>query len=161
MTSKLIIAVLLQIAGVAVIFAEILIPSAGILAIIALGLLGYSLFYIFSSLSMTVGIVFLIADAIIIPIALIFGVKLLAKSPLTLKSDLSSEDGVTSQDKSLDDYLGKSGVAESDLRPSGVARIDGKRLDVVTRGEYIEKETEITILSVTANQLVVCKKQAC
>ena len=47
------------------------------------------------------------------------------------------------------------GVAVTDLRPSGMAMIDNKRVDVVTRGEYIEKNTELTVHSVSGNQIIV------
>ncbi len=39
-----------------------------------------------------------------------------------------------------------------------MAIIDGKRVDVVTRGEYIEKDSEITVTAVTGNQIIVCEK---
>ncbi|MCF7824270.1 MAG: nodulation protein NfeD [Candidatus Marinimicrobia bacterium] len=57
----------------------------------------------------------------------------------------------------LEDYLGKTGVAITKLRPAGTALIDGKRLDVVTTGDYIEKETEIVIRRIDGNRIVVDK----
>jgi membrane-bound serine protease (ClpP class) len=50
------------------------------------------------------------------------------------------------------------GAAVTDLRPVGTAVINGKRVDVVTRGEYIEKNAAIIVTGVTGNQIIVRKK---
>ena len=76
----------------------------------------------------------------------------------TLRTKLSKENGVTSQPLDHNDYLGSQGVAVTDLRPSGVARIRDQRLDVVTRGEYLDKQTEIIVIAVRGNQIVVKQK---
>jgi len=55
------------------------------------------------------------------------------------------------------DLVGKEGVAASLLRPSGVAIIEGKRRAVVTRGEVIEKGTQLKVIDVTGNRVVVKK----
>ena len=65
------------------------------------------------------------------------GLKLLAISPATLRKELSSEDGVTAQPAEMEKYIGMEGVAVTDLRPAGAAFINGKRVDVVSRGEYL------------------------
>jgi membrane-bound ClpP family serine protease len=150
--------VFLQLVGILVIIAEIILPSGGILAILATGLFGYSLYLVFTNISASAGMAFIIADLIIVPILLYFGIKFLAKSPVTLRTKLSREDGVTAQSSDQNDYLGSVGLAITDLRPSGVATIDDQRLDVVTRGEYLEKQTEIIVIAVRGNQIVVKQK---
>jgi membrane-bound serine protease (ClpP class) len=50
---------------------------------------------------------------------------------------------------------GKTGVTVSTLRPSGIARIAGQRLDVVTRGEMIDPGVEIRVVEVLGNRIVV------
>ena len=151
--------ILLQLAGVVVIIAEVIIPSGGVLAILSLGLFGYSLYMVFQTISPSIGFIFLCADAVLIPITIVIGLKLLAKSPVSLKTSLSSKDGVTSQSPTLDTYTGSSGIAVTDLRPSGIALIQGKRVDVVTRGEYLEKNSPITVDTVTGNQIIVVKNE--
>ena len=44
------------------------------------------------------------------------------------------------------------------MYPAGKAIINGKRVDVVTRGEYLEKNTAIIVIEVTGNQIIVRKK---
>jgi membrane-bound serine protease (ClpP class) len=155
MNENVILPIILQLAGVVVIIAEIFIPSGGVLAVVSLGLFGYSLFMVFSSMPNEIGFLFLGADIIIIPFLVIAGLKIIAKSPAALRKELSSDQGVTSQDPGLVNYMGKEGIAITDLRPSGIAKIDGKRVDVVSRGEYLEKDTPVTVYSVTGNQIIV------
>jgi membrane-bound ClpP family serine protease len=150
--------IFLQLVGILVVIAEIIIPSGGILAILATGLFGYSLYLVFTYISSSAGVAFIIADVILIPILVYFGLQFLAKSPVTLRKRLSKKDGVTSQSLDQNEYLGRVGLAISDLRPSGIAIIDEQRLDVVTRGEYLEKQTEIIVIAVRGNQIVVKQK---
>ncbi len=158
MNKALYLPAVLQFVGVLVIIAEIILPSGGILSILAAGLIGYSLYLVFDGLSPSVGTLFVIADLIIIPLLVYIGIKFLAKSPVTLRTELSSKNGVTSQASELVSYLGKQGIALTDLRPSGLANIEETRVDVVTRGEYISKNTNIIVAAVRGNQIIVKPK---
>jgi membrane-bound serine protease (ClpP class) len=55
--------------------------------------------------------------------------------------------------------MGMQGTATTDLRPAGKAVINGKRVDEVTRGEYIEKDAVIMVPAVTSNQIIVRKNE--
>ncbi len=158
MNDSLLFPIILQLVGVVVIIAEIILPSGGILSIVALGVFGYSLFIVFNEISMTIGFSFVAADLILIPVLVIVGLKLLARSPVTLRKTLSRKEGVSSQSSELESYVGTQGNAVTDLRPAGIAVINGKRLDVVTRGEYLEKDSAIIVTAVTGNQIIVRKK---
>ncbi len=159
MNSDINLTIILQLAGVIVVIAEIIIPSGGILSILAVALFGYSLYIVFSQVSASAGMVFVMADLVMIPVLVYFGIKMLAKSPLALRARLSKKDGVISQDLQQNRYLGMEGLAVTDLRPSGVAIIDQRRIDVVTRGEYLEKQTEIVVSAVRGNQIIVKQKE--
>ncbi|HLU48837.1 MAG TPA: hypothetical protein VK116_12165, partial [Planctomycetota bacterium] len=41
------------------------------------------------------------------------------------------------------------------LRPAGVAEIDGKRVDVVTSGRFIERDRRVRVVDTTGNRVVV------
>ncbi len=158
MNDSLLLPIILQLVGVVVIIAEIILPSGGILSIVALGVFGYSLFIVFNEISMIIGFSFVAADLILIPVLVIVGLKLLARSPVTLRKTLSRKEGVSSQSSELESYVGTQGNAVTDLRPAGIAVINGKRVDVVTRGEYLEKDSAIIVTTVTGNQIIVRKK---
>lgn len=50
---------------------------------------------------------------------------------------------------------GDQGVSLSDLRPSGLAQVGEWRIDVVTRGEYIEQGTPIEVVGRDGTRVVV------
>lgn len=148
---------LLQIIGCLVIIAEIFIPSLGLLSLMALGLFGYSLYLVFTTLSVTAFMAAVGMDLVIIPIIIYSGIQALAKSNLSLKQELSASSGVASQSEAMAGYEKKIGEAVTDLRPAGMAVIGGQRLDVVTDGEYLDAGTPIVVTRVTGNQIIVEK----
>jgi membrane-bound serine protease (ClpP class) len=50
---------------------------------------------------------------------------------------------------------GKTGVAQSYLRPAGVALVDGERVDVLTQGEFIQEGTPIRVTRVEGARVFV------
>lgn len=51
--------------------------------------------------------------------------------------------------------IGKTGAALSILRPSGKAKIDGEIYDVVSEGPFIQAGTEIEVINVEGNRIVI------
>jgi membrane-bound serine protease (ClpP class) len=149
--------VLLQVLGLVVIVVEIFVPSLGLLAAMAAGILFYSLYLVFTTISFTMGMVFLGVDILLIPVILVLGFKALGASSLSLHKKLSSKEGVSSQAPDLVSWKGKIGEAITDLRPSGTVMIDGKRLDAVTDGEYVDAGTPVVVTLVSGNRIVVDK----
>ncbi|MBF0202245.1 MAG: serine protease [Desulfamplus sp.] len=153
--SLYIVPVVLQLAGVAVILMEIFVPSLGLLSVMAGALFFYSLYLVFTTISQEAGFLFLVMDMILLPIIFYLGLKALGASSLSLKRELSSRDGVVSQSSDLNSWMGKTGNALTDLRPSGAALIQDKRLDVVTDGDYVDAGTPIRVMSISGNRIVV------
>ena len=58
------------------------------------------------------------------------------------------------------DLVGKEGVTNSPLHPTGIAMIENRRLDVVTRGEMLAPGTAIEVIDVEGNRIVVATKKA-
>ena len=52
-------------------------------------------------------------------------------------------------------YLGKKGKLIAPLRREGTAVIDGERVDVVSFGDYIDKDAEIEIVKIEGSKLLV------
>lgn len=76
------------------------------------------------------------------------------KTPIILEDEQKRTDGYLSS-SDLNYLLGKRGIAETDLRPSGVARIDDIKFDVVSDGTYITRGTLLEIIRVEGSKLVV------
>lgn len=55
------------------------------------------------------------------------------------------------------ELVGREGVAQTLLRPSGMAVLDGKRLDVVAESGIIERGSPIKVVAVDGTRIVVRK----
>ncbi|MFY0653262.1 MAG: nodulation protein NfeD [Cyclobacteriaceae bacterium] len=73
---------------------------------------------------------------------------------VALQHEMTKEQGYTSNFKK-ESFIGKVGVAYTILRPSGKVMIDGEIYDAFTRGNYIEKDTEVEVISDEGTSLKV------
>lgn len=53
------------------------------------------------------------------------------------------------------ELVGKTGVSITPLRPSGIAEIDGKRVDVMTAGAFIEKNKTVVVVRAEGLHILV------
>jgi len=102
-----------------------------------------------------------LAGAFILAIIVIYLLlKFLPKSQiwnnLVLKRNIDEQSGYTA-DVKLKELLGKTGKALTDLRPSGSALIESKRIDVVTNGVYIIKGSKIIVTEEEGSKVIVEK----
>lgn len=61
--------------------------------------------------------------------------------------------------KDSKDLVGTTGMTVTPLRPSGIAEIKGERVDVVTQGDFIDKEIPIKVVDVKGSRIVVAKQK--
>ncbi|NOX19137.1 MAG: nodulation protein NfeD [Chlorobi bacterium] len=89
-----------------------------------------------------------------------FLLKILPKTKmfnkLILHRNIEEKSGYTAK-KEVFVLIGKAGVAITDLRPSGAVKIDGKRIDAVTHGDYIEKGAHVTVVEEEGSKVLVEK----
>jgi len=135
-------------------FAEIFIPSFGLISLVALGCMAGSVALAFQA-GAGVGYLFIVLNVLAIPIVVVIAFKLLPRSPLVLSRTLDGEKPRGPAVESDQELVGKEGVAETDLRPAGKARIDGRRVDVLTAGEYVEPGTRVKVIRVEGARVFV------
>lgn len=80
------------------------------------------------------------------------------KTPIVLEEEQRKTEGYLSSND-LNYLLGRQGTAATDLRPTGVGVFDDVKIDVISQGSYISKDTEITIIKVEGSKLVVREKK--
>lgn len=78
----------------------------------------------------------------------------LFRSPIVLRDNIE-EKSLSFQKEDKQDLLGKTGIAETALRPSGTAVIEGKRYSVRTDAGFIEKGSNIRVVSLDGLSIVV------
>jgi membrane-bound serine protease (ClpP class) len=146
---------LLVVLGLALLVAEVMFVSFGLIAVLSGVALVSAVFLAFQE-GTGFGWSVLVADAICAPVVLFFAFRLLPKTPFGRKIMLEAPaHGEVVPPGELAALLHKEGVALSPLRPAGFARIDGKRVDVVTRGEMLDKDCPVRVVEVQGNRVVV------
>ena len=66
-------------------------------------------------------------------------------SGLFLRQGLPQAEGYISAPARID-LVGQEGVALTDLRPAGTARIGAERVDVVTEGDYVSQGSPVKVV---------------
>jgi membrane-bound serine protease (ClpP class) len=74
---------------------------------------------------------------------------------LLLKTSLLAKEGYASSPEEDQRWLGKRGTAATDLHPSGIAHLNGDRVDVVSDGEFINAGQPVEVVRVDGNRIVV------
>ena len=151
--------------GLALILLEVLvIPGFGIAGLGGIGLMIYGL-YLLLLPDIPVGeeVLGQAMDGFLIGlvgavIGLVLLVKLMIKTKfweqLTAPDTQKKEDGY-SNTLGWESLQGETGIADTDLHPSGWVRVKDQRIFVVSEGEFIEEGKEIKILSVDGNRVLV------
>jgi membrane-bound serine protease (ClpP class) len=79
-------------------------------------------------------------------------------SRFVLKDEQRNEQGyVAPKDQSA--LIGEEGVAVTPLRPAGIVKIDGKRVDAVSVGGFIAAGTPLVVVEVEGARVVVAEKE--
>ena len=100
--------------------------------------------------------------AVIVLIFLIIGARLVSRGKMPKSLILDQEEGEYRSSDDLSALVGTTGKTLTVLRPAGLAELDGRRLDVVTRGEFLEKDSKVEVLEAAGGRLVVraCREPA-
>ena len=155
-------AALAFIVGVVLLLVELfVIPGFGIAGIAGIGLMLGSVFFVFRSAYKFETAIFTMSSAIILAFALAIALSYLlpktrAWNHLVLSAAMDSGSGFHSAPREdFQVYVGKTGVALTPLRPAGTVRVDDTRLDVVTAGDFIVRDTPVKITSVEGSKIFV------
>jgi membrane-bound serine protease (ClpP class) len=150
--------IVLLVLGLVLIVLEFLFPSLGALGVAAALCLIGAVSWAFAQ-NADFGVNLLIATALGVPAAILSGMKLLPRSPLgrVLVNRGSTFTDGAAVDRRDSELLGREGVVDSLLRPAGTAHFDGRRVDVVSRGEAIEAGARVRVIEVAGNRVVVAR----
>ncbi len=148
--------VLLILCAILLVF-EIFIPSLGLLTATALLCLAGGI-YIFFQVSTTVGWIGVWTAVVLIPAVWVIVYKLLPKTSigrvLELKKVEQAMGGIPDQEH-LESLMGQSGIVLTPLRPVGMCEFDGKKIVCVADTGYIEKQTQVKVIHVEGNKVIV------
>jgi len=150
---------LLLILGIVLVFLEVFVPSGGILGLLAGCSVLASIVVAFSD-GLVTGTVVLAVAILVVPLVVVSAVKWWPHTPLgklVLAKRPESEDEVLpdTEEYHREEMIGTTGVAKSDLLPSGDVQIDGRIYDAVSAGMAIGRGEPVKVVAVEIQRLVV------
>lgn len=140
---------LIYLIGLTLVCCELFVPGI-FLGVLGIAGVGIGIFFAFYYHSPFFGIALVAIALVLLPLMFVWGLK-----RLTLGSSQKVEEGYTSADEKLEDLVGKSGITLTPLRPSGVATIENRRIDVTAEMVMLEKDTPIQVVKVEGCRVVV------
>ncbi len=143
--------------GLVVIGFEILFPSAGMLGLLAGACLLAGGWFAVRENGYGVLGGYAVAVVALAPLSVTAAFRLIPRTPMGRKMILKGPSFAAREatEEGLGTLVGRQGVAQSPLRPSGIASFGERRVDVVTRGEHLAAGAIVRVLRVEGNRVIV------
>lgn len=104
----------------------------------------------------TWGALVVVLTVAVATVVVIFGLRSkAAKKRLVLSTEQPHGGGVETSDLAY--LIGSEGTAKTDLRPAGIAAIGDERIDVVSEGGFVDKQTPIKVVAVDGPRVIVAR----
>ena len=151
MESNALLPVTLLLMGLGLFFLEAVVPSFGLITVFGITSVVASVVLAFQ-VSPLMGVVFAVLAVLSVPLAVVFFFYVVKRTRIVHSED---ESGYTAPNREAEGLVGKDGIAVSDLRPTGIARIEGRRVDVVAESSFVEEGSRIRIERVDGIKIIV------
>ena len=142
--------IFLYVVGMALAVAEVFLPGA------IMGLIGFvcaiaSIYVAFQKDYFVLAWVLVGITVASVPLLAVLWVKVLNRV-FAMKHTQKGYSGAQTELKTL---VGQEGVTLTPLRPAGMARFDSEKVDVISEGDMIERDSRVKVIEVKGNRVVV------
>lgn len=142
----------LLVMGIVLIFLEIfVIPGTTFFGIAGGVLLVAGIFGTYKHFGENWGHVSIMGSVGVFFILFFMGKRLLSKDKVTLKEAVDAKVNLLEYEFNI----GDKGIATSEIRPSGKAKINEHKVEVFSNGAYIPKDTAIQVVKIDGNKIIV------
>lgn len=154
--------IVLLVVGMALIFLEMFIPSAGVLSFAAAMAILAAVVMAYMNYGAVTGTIFLGVGVVLVPAAIVMALRWYPHTPLgrMIMATPPAPDELQPQDKALREIMqlkGKIGQAKTPLLPSGAVKIDGRTYDAVCVGEIADAGDPVVVVRTEGSHVVVRK----
>lgn len=152
MTLGIVIAIILI--GLLLIFLEIfLIPGTTLFGVVGGIALLIGVVMVYSYYGSKWGNITLLASSLSVAISVVLGFKVIQSNKLAMKAEIDGR--VNELENAEELQIGARGITVTELRPTGKAVFAHKKLEVSSTGDYIHRETEVEIIQISGNKIIV------
>ena len=163
MDSNAVFAVLLLVAGLGILTAEVFIPSGGLLGLITFLTLVVSMVFAYRAWGVSHPNIFWVFCAsllVLVPTALCAAFYVLPRTSMgrrvLLEAPLAEElTPFAKQNRKLQELVGQFGRTVSPLTPGGLVNVNGERLHAISEGLIVDPGQSVEVLEVRGNRLLV------
>jgi len=143
--------------GVLLIVAEVyLIPGFNVVGILGAVIMFAAVTMAFMQAGVVGGVIAMLSASALTGGSLYWMWKSGAWDRFVLSSNLKTDERLIAREgEHRARYLGKRGVAVTPLRPTGVAEIEGERIEVVTEGDFISAGSQIKVVAMDRRKYFV------
>jgi membrane-bound serine protease (ClpP class) len=134
-------------------------PGLTVFGVLGIIVLGTGIYYAFITLSFAYALGTLFLSLLVVILFLIWFFKSGINRGLALKTRESLSSGFKSYQEEYSQYLNKTGIALTPLRPSGTIRIKNQKMSAMTQGEFIEPNEKVKVIRVEGSKVIVEKVQ--
>ena len=150
--------------GVAMLVAEIFIPSHGVLGVVGLGFLIAAVVKTFSYGGREAGIIAVLACLIFVPAFALIAIKYWHRTPIGRRiappNPTLTTDDTSIPIEELGRLVGQTGRSETPLRPVGICEFNGKRVSCITAFGMIEAGATVEAVGISGANLAVQEKKS-
>ena len=149
--------ILLAVVGIGLVVVEMFLPGIGLPGISGLLMLLAFIWLVFRAYGAVWGIIACLGVIALVTAAIVVSLRSakngrLSRSALFLRQPAESAPEVAKEKESL---VGREGVTQTPLRPSGIVLIGGERKSVVTEGEFLDAGKTVRVIHVNGSRIVV------
>jgi membrane-bound ClpP family serine protease len=153
-------AILLLAFGLALICAEVFVPSGGVLGFLSVASMVAAIALAFYYHGAEVGLIFLFVTIVAVPGALSLAFRYWPQTPMgrRLLLEVPRPEEVlpdNPQRQRLRQLVGRVGVAKTLMMPSGAVEIDGETIDALSEGVPIDPGQRIQVIEVRGTRVLV------
>jgi len=141
--------------GFSLIMADLLFIPGGIVAVMGGTLILGALISSYRLLGSTITLYLVFASLLLAGLITFLSIKLKLWRMFVSKQSENKIDGFSAHDTQIESHIGKSGQTVSALRPAGTILIEGKKMDAITSGNFIDQGKAIVVTGVSTGQLIV------
>lgn len=148
---------ILVLTGLFLLFLEVaVIPGFGLVGLAGIISYGAGIALVWSHYGTLWGLLSIMVSVPVFVLAFWLFMKTELSQRLIQKEEIKGDSSSVPQ---MTHLLGTRGTAVTPLRPAGIALIEGKRYDVVTDGDFVEKGAWVTVSRLTTNSIVVTTEE--
>ena len=141
--------------GISLLVVEVFMPGFGVAGIGGALLMAGSIVMVWTQYGSAAGLWMTLGALLLAGIAITFSLRSAKRGQGFRKLWGLKDVPLVLEQTDVASLVGRTGVAQTDLRPSGIANFDEVRMNVVSEGDYIRKGEAVVIRSIQGNRIVV------